>query len=161
MSVHVGLRTVLARCLPPQPGCNKDVEEKEEEEEKVGEEEVELESQELDEDLDKEDDEDKNAELVNPTIKQEPREPLEEEEGFQTASGRIVRPTRGAIEAPIATRVAQSAKATKASKLNQRTQKPARRLSQNSSNLKLTSRKKPTKATNPLRPPPRRKNTPD
>jgi len=36
----------------------------------------------LDKDLDEEDDEDKNAELVDPTIKQEPCEPLEEEEGF-------------------------------------------------------------------------------
>jgi hypothetical protein len=38
--------------------------------------------QESDKDLDKEDDEDKNTELVNPTIKQEPYEPPEEEEGF-------------------------------------------------------------------------------
>jgi len=60
----------------------------------------------LDEDLDKEDDEDEDAELVDPTIEREPREPLEEEEGFQTASGRIVRPTRGAAEAPVAARVA-------------------------------------------------------
>jgi len=43
MPVYVGLRTVLARYLPPQPGCNEDVEEEEEEEEEVGEEEVELE----------------------------------------------------------------------------------------------------------------------
>jgi len=121
MPVYVGLRTVLARYLPPQPGCNEDVKEEEEEEEEVGEEEVELELQELDKDLDKEDDKDKNTKLVNPTIKQEPREPLEEEEGFQTASRHIVRPTRGAVEAPIAARVTQSAKATKASKLNQRT----------------------------------------
>jgi len=46
------------------------------------EEEVELESQESDEDLDKEDDEDKNAELVNLTIKREPYKPPEEEKGF-------------------------------------------------------------------------------
>jgi len=118
MPIHVGLRTVLARCLPPQPSCNEDVKEEEEEEEEVGEEEVELESQELDKDLDKEDNEDKNTELVDPTIKREPREPPEEEEGFQTASRRIVRPTRGTAEAPIAARVTQSAKATKASKLN-------------------------------------------
>jgi len=77
----VGLCTVLARCLPPQP---KDVKEEEEKEEKkkVVEEEVELELQELDKDLDKEDDEDKNTELVNLTIKREPCEPLEEEKGF-------------------------------------------------------------------------------
>jgi hypothetical protein len=36
----------------------------------------------LDEDLDKEDDEDKDAELVDLTIKREPRKPPEEEEGF-------------------------------------------------------------------------------
>jgi len=43
MPVYIGLHTVLARCLPPQPGCNEDVKEKEEEEEeKVGEKEVEL-----------------------------------------------------------------------------------------------------------------------
>ncbi|XTI95134.1 hypothetical protein V2W45_1515525 [Cenococcum geophilum] len=77
--VYVGLRTVLARYPPPQP---KDVKEEEEEEEEKEKEEVELESQESDKDLDKEDDEDKNAELVNPTIKREPCEPLEEEEGF-------------------------------------------------------------------------------
>jgi len=82
MPVYIGLRTVLARCLPPQPSCNEDVKEKEEEEEEVGEEEVELESQELDEDLDKEDDKNKNTELVNLTIKREPCEPPEEEEGF-------------------------------------------------------------------------------
>ena len=156
--VHVGLRIVLARCPPPQP---EDVEEEEEEEEEeVAEEEVELELQESDEDLDEEDDEDENAELVDPTIEREPCEPLEEEEGFRTASGRMVRPTRGATEALAAARVAQSAKATKVSKSNRRTQKPARRSSQNSSNLKSTSRKKP-KAAKPSRPPPRRKNTPD
>jgi len=82
MPVYVGLRTVLARCLPPQPSCNKDVKEEEEKEEEVGEKEVELELQKLDKDLDKEDDKDKNTELVNPTIKREPRKPLEEEEGF-------------------------------------------------------------------------------
>jgi len=82
MPVHVGLRTVLARCLPPQPGCNEDVKEEKKEEEEVREEEVELESQELDKDLNKEDNKDKDTELVNPTIKREPREPLEEEEGF-------------------------------------------------------------------------------
>jgi hypothetical protein len=106
MPIHIGLRIILARCLPPQPGCNEDVKEEKEEEEEVGEEEVELESQESDEDLDKEDDKDKDAELVDPTIKREPREPPEEEEGFRTASGRIVRPTRGAVEAPVAARVA-------------------------------------------------------
>jgi len=39
MPIHVGLRTVLARCPPPQPSYNEDVEE----EEVVIEEEVELE----------------------------------------------------------------------------------------------------------------------
>jgi hypothetical protein len=36
----------------------------------------------LDKDLDEEDDKDKNAELVDPTIKREPYKPPEEEEGF-------------------------------------------------------------------------------
>jgi len=36
----------------------------------------------LDEDLDKEDNKNKDAELVNPTIKWEPCEPPEEGEGF-------------------------------------------------------------------------------
>ena len=72
----------------------------------MAEEEVESELQESDEDLDEEDDEDENAELVDPTIEREPCEPPEEEEGFQTASGRMVRPTRGAIEALTAARVA-------------------------------------------------------
>jgi hypothetical protein len=36
----------------------------------------------LDEDLYEEDDEDKDIELVDPTIKQEPYKPPEEEEGF-------------------------------------------------------------------------------
>ena len=76
----MGLCIVLARYPPPQPKNIK--EEEEEEEEEVVEEEVELESQELDKDLDKEDNKDKNAELVDLTIKREPYEPLEEEEGF-------------------------------------------------------------------------------
>ncbi|OCK91069.1 uncharacterized protein K441DRAFT_227898 [Cenococcum geophilum 1.58] len=79
--VHMGLRTVLARCPPPQPKDVKE-EEEEEEEEEVVKEEVESESQESDKDLDEEDDKDKNAELVNPTIKREPYEPPEEKEGF-------------------------------------------------------------------------------
>jgi hypothetical protein len=40
------------------------------------------EEEESDEDLDKKDDEDKDAELVNPTIKREPRKPPEEENSF-------------------------------------------------------------------------------
>jgi hypothetical protein len=46
------------------------------------EEEVESELQKSDEDLDEEDDKDEDAKLVNPTIKQEPREPPEEKRGF-------------------------------------------------------------------------------
>ena len=136
--VHVGLRTVLARCPPPQPSSNKDIEEEEEE---------------SDEDLDEKDDEEEGAELVDPTIEREPHEPPEKEDGFQTASGHF---TRGTTKALAAARVAQFTKATEASKSNQRTQKPIRRSSQNSLNQKSTSRKKPTKAT-PLR----CKNTPN
>ena len=80
--VYVGLRTVLARCPPPQPKDVEEEEEEEKEEEEVVEEEVESESQELDEDLDEEDNKDKNTELVNPTIKQKPCKPPEEEKGF-------------------------------------------------------------------------------
>jgi hypothetical protein len=40
------------------------------------------EEEELDKDLDEKDDEDKDTELVDPTIKREPREPPEEEDGF-------------------------------------------------------------------------------
>ncbi|XTI84340.1 hypothetical protein V2W45_1454108 [Cenococcum geophilum] len=76
--VHVGLRTVLARYLPPQPSSNKDIKEEEEEEE----EEAAEEEEESDKDLDEKDDKDKGAELVNLTIKREPREPPEEEDGF-------------------------------------------------------------------------------
>ena len=69
------------------------------------EEEVESESQELDEDLNEEHDKDENAKLVNPTIEQEPCEPLKEEEGFQTANRRILCLTRGAIKALTAAKV--------------------------------------------------------
>jgi hypothetical protein len=48
----------------------------------------------LDEDLYEEDDEDKDIELVDSTIKREPYKPPEEEEGFWTASGRMVYLTR-------------------------------------------------------------------
>jgi len=82
MPVYIGLCIVLVRYLPPQPSCNEDVKKEEEEEEEVGEEEVELELQELDKSLDKEDNKDKDIELVNLTIKWEPRKPLEKEEGF-------------------------------------------------------------------------------
>ena len=40
------------------------------------------EEEELDKELDKKDNKDKNAELVNPTIKWEPYKPLEEENSF-------------------------------------------------------------------------------
>jgi hypothetical protein len=38
--------------------------------------------EELDKDLDEKDDKDKDAELVNPTIKREPYKPPEEEDSF-------------------------------------------------------------------------------
>jgi hypothetical protein len=108
LPVHVGLHTVLARYPPPQSSSGKDIKEAEEEEqeEKEVEEEVKSELQESDEDLNKEDNKDENTELVDPTIKREPREPLKEKRGFQTASGRIVYLTRGTTKALAATRVA-------------------------------------------------------
>ena len=62
-----------------QPGFNKDI--KEEKEEKK-EEEVVKEEEESDEDLNEKDNKNEGVKLVNPTIKLEPYEPLEEKNGF-------------------------------------------------------------------------------
>jgi hypothetical protein len=84
--LHVGLRTVLARC-PLQPlssGEEDEDKDDDEDEEEEG-------AQESDEDLDQgEDDKDEDdAGLVNPDIHQPPQEPPDEEV-FRTASGRVI-----------------------------------------------------------------------
>jgi len=88
--LHVGLRTILARC-PLQPLSSGEEEEDEDKDEDKKKEEDE-EAQELDKDLDQgEDDKDKDdAGLVNPDIYQPPQEPPDKEVGFRTASGRVI-----------------------------------------------------------------------
>ena len=85
--VHVGLCTVLARCLPLPLSSS----EEEEQEEEGGEE-----AQELDIDLDQDEDNKNNgndAGLVDPDIQQPTQEPPDEEVGFRRASGRVVWPS--------------------------------------------------------------------
>ena len=141
-SLNLGLHTVLARC-PLQPLSSGE----EEDEDENGDEEVEedREAQESEEDLDQGEDveDENNAGLINPDVHQPPQElPDEQEVGFKTASGRIVRLSRGATEALEAIKVVQVARATKASKLTLRTQKPTKRSTQKSPNLKSTSKRK-------------------
>jgi hypothetical protein len=90
--VHVGLRTVLSRC-PPLPLSSGEEEEDDDDDE--GEEGRE-EAQELDIDLDQDegDEDDDDVGLVDPDIQQPTQELPDEEVGFRTASGRVVRLSR-------------------------------------------------------------------
>jgi len=87
--VHVGLRTVLARCPPLPLSSGKDDDDDNDDKGEEGKEEA----QELDIDLGQDedgDDDNDDAGLVGPDIQQSTQEPPDKEVGFRTASGRIV-----------------------------------------------------------------------